>query len=147
MGEQEGENGSAKLYRMMFDRFVNVHHLDNLIWVWDANAPRRLFNDQAYAYEDYFPGVDSVDVLAADVYHSDFRQSHHDDLVELGQGKVIALGEVGEVPSPEVLTTQPLWTWFMIWGNFVNTHNSPQQIRSLYNDPRTLSHGDVIRDR
>lgn len=146
-GNRKGENGSAKLYRMMFERFVNVHHLDNLIWVWDANAPRRLFNDEAYAYEEYFPGIDSVDVLAADVYHSDFKQSHHDELLELGRGKVIALGEVGEVPAPVVLTMQPLWTWFMIWGDFVNSHNTPGQIRDLYNDPRTLSHGDGIRDR
>jgi mannobiose 2-epimerase len=146
-GSRKGENGSAKLYRMMFDRFVNVHHLDNLIWVWDANAPRRLFHDEAYAYEEYFPGLDSVDVLAADVYHSDFKQSHHDELLDLGRGKVIALGEVGEVPAPVVLTLQPLWTWFMIWSDFVNSHNTPLQIRSLYEDPRTLSHGEVAGDR
>ena len=146
-GNRKGEHGSAKLYRMMFDRFVNVHHLDNLIWVWDPNAPRRLFNDEAYAYEEYFPGRDCVDVLAADVYHSDFKQSHHDELFELGGGKVIALGEVGEVPAPVVLTMQPLWAWFMIWSDFVNSHNTPEQIRGLYDDPRTLSHGEGIRDR
>jgi mannan endo-1,4-beta-mannosidase len=146
-GNRTGSNGSARLYRMMFERFVNVHHLDNLIWVWDANAPRRLFNDEAYAYADFFPGLDCVDVLAADVYHNDFRQTHHDELVELGGGKVIALGEVGEVPSPVVLTLQPLWTWFMIWGDFVDTHNTPEQIRRLYSYPGTLSHGDAIRDR
>jgi len=43
------------------------------------------------------------------VYHYDFRQSHHDELLDLGGGKLIALGEVGEVPAPEILKTQPLW--------------------------------------
>jgi mannan endo-1,4-beta-mannosidase len=81
------------------------------------------------------------------VYHSDFKQSHHDELLDLGRGKVIALGEVGEVPAPVVLTLQPLWTWFMIWSDFVNSHNTPLQIRSLYEDPRTLSHGEVAGDR
>jgi mannose/cellobiose epimerase-like protein (N-acyl-D-glucosamine 2-epimerase family) len=146
-GNRKGENGSAKLYRMMFDRFVNHHKLNNLVWVWNTNAPRQLINDEAYAYEDYFPGLDYVDVLAADVYHKDYRQSHHDALVELGQGKLIALGEVGEVPTPEILARQPMWAWFMIWSNFVDTHNAPQQIRDLYGYPKMLTHEDFIRSR
>ena len=104
-GNKRGENGFAKLYRMMYDRFVNYHKLNNLIWVWNTNAPRQLINDEAYVYDDYFPGLDYVDVLATDVYHHDYRQSHHDDLVRLSHGKIIALGEVGEVPSPEILDT------------------------------------------
>jgi len=146
-GNRKGPGGSAKLYRMMYERFVTFHHLNNLVWVWDANAPRRLFNDEAYAYDEFFPGLDCVDVLAADVYHSDFKQSHHDALVELGKGKPIALGEVGEVPAPEILRMQPLWTWFMIWGNFVDTHNSPDQIRRLYADPAVLTLENLARGR
>jgi mannobiose 2-epimerase len=146
-GNRKGENGSARLYKMMFDRFVNYHKLNNLIWVWNTNAPRQLLNDEAYAYEDYFPGLEYVDILATDVYHSDYRQSHHDDLVNLGQGKLIALGEVGEVPTPEILTRQPRWTWFMIWGNFVDTHNTPQQMRALYNYPRVVSHEDFVTNK
>ncbi len=84
----------------MYDRYVNHHHLDNLIWVWNTNAPRDRENDEAYAYELYFPGLEYVDVLAADVYHNDYRQEHHDQLVELAEGKVISLGEVGELPLP-----------------------------------------------
>jgi len=144
-GNRKGEKGSAGLYRMMYDRFVNHHRLDNLLWVWNTNAPRSLIKDEAYAYEDYFPGLEYVDVLAADVYHHDYRQSHHDELAELGQGKLIALGEVGEVPTPEVLTEQPMWVWFMIWGNFVDTHNTPQQMKDLYSYPRILTHEDALR--
>lgn len=146
-GHRKGPNGSALLYRMMFDRFVKYHKLNNLIWVWNANAPRQLIQDEAYAYEDYFPGLDYVDVLAADIYHSDYRQSHHDELIDLGKGKVVALGEVGEVPSPEILEHQPRWTWFMIWGDFVNTHNTPQQIQNLYDSPRILTHEDLIMSK
>jgi mannobiose 2-epimerase len=143
-GNRKGENGSAKLYKMMFDRFVNYHRLNNLIWVWNTNTPRQLINDEAFAYEDYFPGLDCVDVLAADVYHKDYRQSHHDELVTLGKGKLIALGEVGEVPSPEILAKQPMWTWFMIWSNFVNSHNTPQEIKDLYDYPNILTHEDFL---
>lgn len=142
-GDKKGEYGFASLWKMMFDRFVNYHHLNNLIWVWNTNAPRDRENDEAYAYELYFPGLDYVDVLAADVYHNDYRQVHHDQLLELAEGKVIALGEIGEVPSPEILDQQPMWAWFMIWSRWVQTHNTPGQIKALYDYDRTLSHSDI----
>ena len=131
----------------MYDRFVNYHKLNNLIWVWNTNAPRQLINDEAYVYDDYFPGLDYVDVLATDVYHHDYRQSHHDDLARLGRGKIIALGEVGEVPTPEILDHQPMWAWFMIWANFVNMRNTPEQMRDLYTYPRILTHEDFEKSR
>jgi cellobiose epimerase len=143
-GNRKGENGSAKLYRMMYDRYVNYHKLNNLIWVWNTNAPRQLLHDEAYAYEDYFPGSEYVDVFATDVYRHDYRQSHHDNLARLSQGKIIALGEVGDVPTPEILIHQSLWTWFMLWGNFVDTHNTPQQMKDLYSYPRIVTHEDFI---
>ncbi|HTR81046.1 MAG TPA: glycosyl hydrolase [Bacteroidota bacterium] len=143
-GNKRGEDGFAKLYRMMYDRYVNYHKLNNLIWVWNTNAPRQLIDDEAYEYKEYFPGMECVDVFATDVYHNDYRQSHHDELVRLGRGKIIALGEVGEVPTPEILDRQPMWTWFMVWGNFVITHNTPEQMRALYNYPGTLSHEDFL---
>jgi len=141
-GNRKGEKGSAQLYRMLYDRFVRHHGLNNLLWVWNANAPRQLVLDEAFAYEEFFPGLAYVDVLATDVYHHDYQQSHHDDLVMLAQGKVVALGEVGEVPTPGILARQPRWTWFMIWGDFVDTHNTPQQIKALYDYPTVLTHED-----
>jgi mannan endo-1,4-beta-mannosidase len=139
-GNRKGENGSAKLYKMMYDRYVNLFHLDNLIWVWGPNSPRDLINDEAYAYEDFFPGLDYVDVLSADIYHADYRQSHYDQLLQLGKGKVLALGEVGEVPSPEILAKQPRWSWFLIWTDFVYSHNTSEQIKALYNYPKVIAH-------
>lgn len=139
-GNRRGKNGSAKLYTMMFDRFVHHHQLNNLIWVWNANAPRQLLNDEAYAYEDFFPGLEYVDVLAADIYHHDYRQSHHDQLIELGQGKPIAMGEIGEAPTAEILSEQPMWTWFMMWAGAVDANNTPERIVELYNNSRVITH-------
>jgi mannan endo-1,4-beta-mannosidase len=132
---------------MMFDRYVNVHKLNNLLWVWNANAPRQLIDDEAYAYEEYFPGLDYVDVLAADIYHNDYRQSHHDQLAELGKGKPIALGEIGEAPTAEILAQQPQWTWFMMWPGLVDALNTPEQIRELYRNPKVLTHEALIRNK
>jgi cellobiose epimerase len=146
-GNRKGPEGSARLYRMMYERFVRVHKLNNLIWVWNTNAPRQLVQDEAFAYEEFFPGLDCVDVLATDVYHHDYQQSHHDELVALAHGKPVALGEIGEVPSPEILARQPRWTWFMIWSDFVDTHNTPQQIGALYEYPAVFAHEEWQRSQ
>ncbi len=119
------------------------YHEMNGIWFLNTNAPCERENDEAYAYELYSPGLEYVDVLAADVYHNDYRQVHHDQLVELAEGKVISLGEVGEAPTPEILDKLPMWTWFMIWSRWVETHNTPEKIKDLYKYPITLSHRET----
>ncbi|HYW97343.1 MAG TPA: glycosyl hydrolase, partial [Bacteroidales bacterium] len=105
-GDRKGPEGFRKLWAMMYHRFVNYHKLDNILWVWNTNAPRDWKDDEAYAYDLYYPGDSLVDILAADVYKNDFKLSHHDDLLKLANGKLIALGEVGIAPTPEILDQQ-----------------------------------------
>lgn len=132
-GDRKGEKGFVALWKMMYDRFVNYHHLDNLIWVWNANAPREIPNDAAMAYKLYYPGNEYVDVLATDVYHRDWRQSHHDQLVELGGGKLIAIGELGSLPTPEQLKAMNKFAWFMIWTGFTsNNYNTLEDIKAIF---------------
>lgn len=137
-GNRPGENGIQKLWKMMYERYTKHHQLHNLIWVWNANAPRDWKDDAAYDYHLFYPGNDYVDVLAADIYKGDYKQSHHDQLVELGKGKPIALGEIGDMPSPEILDQQPQWVWFMCWAHFPWTHNTPDEVRAVYNHPKTI---------
>jgi mannan endo-1,4-beta-mannosidase len=141
----KGERGFKRLWIMMHDYFANHHRLDNLIWVWNANAPRDRPGDEAYDYHDFYPGGEYVDILAADVYRNDYRQSHHDDLAELGQGRPIALGEVGELPAPGILDSQPAWTWFMSWGKTLTYCNAGKDIARLYRDPRVLTTHELNR--
>jgi mannan endo-1,4-beta-mannosidase len=84
-----------------------------------------------------------VDVLAADIYGGNYKQSHHDDLLRLASGKPIALGEVGELPTPTDLNTQPRWTWFMTWPSHLEQNNKPEVVQALYNDARTLTRDEV----
>lgn len=130
-GGRPGSRGCAALYRQLYERLVSVHHLDNLVWVWNANAPRA----DAVAYADVYPGHDVVDILAADVYAGDFRQSHHDDLVSLAAGRPVALGEVGHLPTAATLAAQPRWAWFMTWTTFLTAENEAADVRALFDDP------------
>jgi len=139
-GWREGENGFKKLYQMMWDRMVNYHHLDNILWVWNANAPREIPGDTARAYDLYYPGNEYVDVLATDVYNRDWKQSHHDQLLELGGGKLIALGELGSLPTPQDLETMNKYAWFMIWTGFTSDrYNTIEDIAAIFDRPNTVS--------
>jgi mannan endo-1,4-beta-mannosidase len=146
-GDKKGPNGYQKLYRMIYDRFVNHHKLTNLLWVWDANGPRDIPKDQAYSYALYYPGARYVDVLATDIYNFDYEQKDYDELLRLAKGKPVTLGEVGELPKPEILDAQPKWSWFMVWANWLETHNEPARVKEVYSLPRTLGRGDVTLPR
>ena len=140
-GARKGENGSAALYRMEYDRFVNRHHLDNLIWVWNANAPGD-GNSGPLQYADVFPGLAYADILSVDVY-GEFQQRYYDELLALAGGKPIALGEVGTVPTPDVLVKQPKYAWFMTWSEWVEEANTLEGVRALYAAPMVASRDDA----
>lgn len=130
-GHRPGPQGFARLWNLLYDQLTRVHKLDNLLWVWNPNAPRDTPGDEAGAYADYYPGGETVDALATDVYHNDYRDSHHDDLLDLAEGRPIALGEVGHLPTPEILSRQPHWKWIMPWGGLLFRFNSDEAIREL----------------
>jgi mannan endo-1,4-beta-mannosidase len=139
-GNKKGTDGYQKLWKMMFDRFVNYHKLNNLIWVWDANAPRDIPFDEAYSYKDFYPGANYVDILATDVYHFDYEQKDYNELLALAKGKPIALGECGELPKPEILEMQPKWAWFMVWSSWIQSDNTPERVKSIYNHSQVITH-------
>jgi len=136
-GGRAGKDGSAALYRQIYDRFVNVHHLDNLVWVWNGNDP----GSKGEAFADYYPGPEYADVVSIDVY-GEFKQKYYDDALALAAGKPIALAEVGGLPSPEVLEQQPRWTYFMAWSEFIQDGNSLELANAVYHGPRALNRDD-----
>jgi mannan endo-1,4-beta-mannosidase len=143
---QKGDQGFKRLWIMMYEYFTNHHKLNNLIWVWNTNAPRDIPNDEAWDYDLFYPGDQYVDILAADVYRKDYKQSHHDQLVALGKGKPVALGEVGEIPTPEILEQQPQWTWYMPWAWILFVANKPDDIKALINSDKVLTLDEISRN-
>lgn len=138
--DRRDEPSFTALWEAMFDRFTNHHRLNNLVWVWSPNCLRH----QARPYAEFFPGPDRVDVLATDVYGAAYSEPTYRDLLELSGGKPVALGEVGDLPTPELLEAQPRWCWFLTWSGFL-ARNDPAEVRRLYEHPRTM-HRDEVRD-
>lgn len=128
-GKKKGESGYKKLYKMMYDRLVNFHGLNNLIWVYNTNE----FKPGVDRHDEYYPGDDVVDIVATDVYSQGYDQENYDQVTKLARNKPIALGEVGAYPSPQILKAQPRWTWFMNWGeprrDTAETYKSSQVLK------------------
>jgi mannan endo-1,4-beta-mannosidase len=131
----KGPEATQRLYRLMFDRFTRVHHLDNLLWVWTTTG-----DDTSL---DWYPGDDYVDILAADLYapagiRGDFF-TVFDRIRELHHGrKPIALGECGALPD---LTVDAPWLWFLTWDDFIartDTNPAPFIVKT-YSDLRVIT--------
>lgn len=130
------KNNFSKLWNIMYDRFVNVHKLNNLLWVWSPNAPNVWSDPYALTY----PGADKVDILAADIYENDYQQKYYDSLLSLVAGKPIAIGENGEMPNLEKLQqSQSKWTYMMSWGKMLYENNSADTIKTFMNSNYTLT--------
>ena len=137
-GGRPGKDGSAALYRQLYDRFVNVHHLDNLLWAWNVNAPN---GSNAGVIEAYYPGPQVADLLTIDIY-GEFKQEYYTEMLALAGDKPIALGEVGKLPSPEVFQTQPRWTYFMDWSEIIQRGNPLELVNAVYHAPQVLTRDD-----
>lgn len=134
-GGRPGDTGTKLIYRQMFDRLVNYHHINNLIWIWSLDRPSQ--PDRQFV--DYNPGPKYFDVAALDVYGSDFKQSYYDDLTVQAAGKPITLAEVGPPPTVAILAQQPRWVWWMCWAGRPRKSNA---VQTLFDDPRSYSLSD-----
>jgi mannan endo-1,4-beta-mannosidase len=135
-GGRPGTYGTQHLYRELYNRMVNVHHLNNLIWVWSQNGPA-----PGGEFYDYFPGQQYVDVVSYDNYR-ELSDRYYHELLTIANGKPISLGEVGSPPSAEVLRSQPKWVWFMTWAGMEGFQSG--RTKDAYNNPYFISRGDPL---
>jgi len=136
----KGPEPAKELYRIVYDRLVNKHELNNLIWVWNSVSP------------DWYPGDDVVDIVSYDSYplpgdHSAVS-NYYDQLVELTGGtKLIAMMENGSIPDPDAMEQYGAhWSLFITWtGEFLEdgNHNSMEFIQKVYNHPNVITLDDL----
>ncbi|MGM9804112.1 MAG: glycosyl hydrolase [Muribaculaceae bacterium] len=139
----KGVEYTKQLWILLYDRLVNEHKLNNLIWVWTVQVVEGFESDAVAAY----PGNDYVDIVGTDIYADDTaaKKAEFDFInnnVTRGK-KLIALSECGNIPDPSKCFAQgDTWSWFMVWysqnngklvidGNYkLNTQSYWQQLMS-----------------
>lgn len=139
-GNRQGSNGSSRLFQITKD-YLDSKGLSNLIYVWNVD----LWADPN-TYGNYYPGSNYVDVLSLDWYQDNAgnrfpTQAAYNAMVSLAGSKPIALGEVGKVPTPTQLATQPRWTYWLVWAEYLTDQNwnTNANTQTTYFDYRTVN--------
>jgi len=138
-----GMSGGAAcktLYRLMYDRFTNLHGLNNLIWAWTSYGTNK---------ENWYPGDDVVDMIVWDYPDYSATGSWYQYQKLFGnKGKLFGIGEDGTLTNPDILTSQP-WLYFLTWAYMVKDpsqkdgKNAKDWLMQVYNDPRVVTLEDL----
>jgi mannan endo-1,4-beta-mannosidase len=125
----KGSSVARDLYILMYNYYTNVHHLDNLLWVWNCRT------------SDGYPGDAYVDVISVDIYLEKYKATDYaDDYYALirntTSAKVAALAEVGYLPDPDLLAESRVpWAYYMCWSKefcIGEQYNSVENLRRMY---------------
>jgi mannan endo-1,4-beta-mannosidase len=135
-----GGEACKKLYRLMYDRMVNYHGLNNLIWAWTSYGTTK---------ENWYPGDDVVDLIVYDYpdYSANGSWSQFQRLFG-NKGKLFGIGEDGKLIDPDILSSQR-WLYFMTWSYMVKDpsekdgKNPVDWLKKVYNDPRVITLEDL----
>lgn len=137
-----GKGGSAafiQLWRLMYNRYTKVHHLNNLIWVLGYAGEKG---------KGYYPGDEYVDIIGCDCY----TEGIHEDLYdwvrqETSKDMPLCHHENGPIPEPGLLKSRNVqWGWFLTWHTIhIHEQNSPDYLRYVYNHPYVVNLEDLPR--
>jgi mannan endo-1,4-beta-mannosidase len=135
-----GAHTFVKLWRLMFDRYVNHHGLHHLIWVY-ATSDRHI--DET----DWYPGDEYVDIVGVDVYTKpgSSTSAQWEGLQRLyGGRKLLAVTESGTPLDPHKARRYAArWSWFSIWsGRFVRKADQGL-LKAMYLDADTLTRDEL----
>jgi len=120
----KGAEPCKALWKLLYDRLVNYHGLNNLIWVWTTSTSANA--------STWYPGDNYVDVVGMDIYPGE--NQHGSQYISFnkvweitGGKKIITLSECGSVPDPALMKEYgDTWSWFMPWnGDYTrsDSHN------------------------
>lgn len=142
----KGPEACVWLWRLLFERLVHHHGLNNLIWVWTSTASVDALS--------WYPGDEYVDFIGADIYLAPASYGSNfitfDNLASLfGGRKIIALSENGPIPHPENLFREGVaWSWFATWsGHFITdgTVNTASHIENVYTHDYVITLDEIDR--
>lgn len=138
---KHGPTPCKQLWAIIYDRLVNHHGLNNLLWVWNSHDPA------------WYPGDATVDIVSRDEYrplgNHYLPPRMYNELVTLAAGKkIIALAENGPMPDPDLLLDgKSLYSWFLNWeGSFTNDRdqNPESHFQYVYNHPAVITRDEMI---
>ncbi len=128
-----GSEAFKKLWRIMYDRFTNLHQLHNLIWVLGYSHEM---------HDGWYPGDDVVDCIGADAYSEGIHEElYHWITKQTTKAMPICHHENGPIPEPGLLAAKQInWCWFLTWHTMhIHEQNSASYINYVYNHPYVIT--------
>lgn len=143
----KGSKNYIELYKLIYDRLVNCHHLNNLIWVWNGQDPQ------------WYPGDEYVDIISYDYYPQSYRHTAATDLLAKIQSatetpKLCALSENGALPNVVIMEREKSpWLWWCTWNGDFTTESDGKTysekttklttLKLYYDNPYTITKDEV----
>ncbi|MDE5929113.1 MAG: glycoside hydrolase family 26 protein, partial [Muribaculaceae bacterium] len=119
-----GDEYVKKLWILLYERLVEHHGLNNLIWVWTAQCEQGYESQMAASY----PGDEYVDIVGVDLYpdNDNSQVTSYKAALDMTDGhKLVSLSEVGRIPSPQkCMNDGAYWAWFMEWYTYNIDNNA-----------------------
>ena len=135
-----GKGGNAafiQLWRTMYDRYVNHHGLNNLIWVLGYGGEKG---------EGYYPGDAYVDIMGVDCYSEGIHEELYNWVLTQTDKKMpLCHHENGPIPEPGLLQERGIdWGWFLTWHTIhVHEQNSRSYLNYVYNHHYVITLEDL----
>lgn len=109
----ESVEAYKKLWYTMFDRFMNLHGLKNLIWVWNGQSKDMLVHENTF-------DLAGEDIYCTPPHHGSQAEKFRETGSYTG-GKMLTLSECGSIPDPDEMVKDGVkWSWWLPWwGEFV----------------------------
>jgi hypothetical protein len=123
----------------MYDYLTLTKNLNNLVWLMPYSGTPDA---------GYYPGKQYLDLSGADTYaeNQPFTSLFSDAKVIIGSDVPIPLHETGRIPTPSAMFPSAApWVLFNIWSGYQSdgTHNTTANIKSVYDDPHTVTRDEV----
>ena len=135
--DKSGGAGFIRLWRTMFDYFVNERGLNNLIWVLGYDgSPSSSYN----------PGDGYFDIVGGDTYGTDSPYGSIYNSCKSIHGSTIpvCMHECGTIPNPDQCQSQGImWSWFMLWHTGHLTDHNQTNLRNYYNHDLVLTRDEL----
>ncbi len=129
----KGAEPYKELWKIMFDRLVFYHEIDNLIWVWNGQN------------KDWYPGDEYVDIVSEDIYADPFDYSSQIEKFKVAEEYtdekevMVALSENGVIPDPEeLIKDKATWSWFVTWCQDFVYNEETKSYSEKYTDKEML---------
>jgi hypothetical protein len=135
---KQGPEQFKRLWKTMYQYFVNDRKLNNLIWVLCYTAKP----DSAW-----YPGDKYVDIAGADNYKigDDPGTEMYNAVKKIVDNRVpIAYHECGVPPNPEKCFEQGImWSWFMEWHTDFIMKVDKEYLKHVYNNDLVVTLDEV----